>query len=243
MKDRYYLQLYLILILFIVSKQQKLELTTHETNRYQNSYRGWYDLLRFEVECPNRGIFKNFVLKKENNQYFYRYQCYSSVSQDIDYGEPIIKNLKLSTKYEWNYRSYDFGLNYLNGFSVDCWADYGLNYFQLYVKNGLNRYAFCHGIKPSYTSPLSIETEHKIGSIDSLDALVDVTVGSTAQENDVDIGYPLRGFKYVVDTSSSYSNPTIYYVYSYSKLRNMKVVLDSYKQRFEELRNSNTQKN
>ena len=133
MKDRYYLQLYLILILFIVSKQQKLELTTYETNRYQKSNRGWNDLLNFEVECPNKGIFKNFVLKKENNQYFYRYQCYSSVSSDVDYGEPIIIGLKLSTKYEWNYRSYDYGLNYLNGFSAQCWADYGI-IFSNYMK-------------------------------------------------------------------------------------------------------------
>ena len=105
----------------------------------------------------------------------------------------------------------------------------------------LKRATYCHGLKTTYTSQLTYYSEGKTCGYNSFDALFDVVVGSQEKENDVDIGYPLRGFKYVVDTSKNAYNPTVYYVYSYSKLRNMKVVLEDYKKRFEELRKNNDQ--
>ena len=246
------LQLSLIFILFITTNEQKLDLRTYYSDRVtiqQNG--GWYDIHGLEVTCPNEGIIKNFVLRKENNQIFYEYQCYSSVSPDEDYGEPIIKRLTLTTSYDGSYtQGISPHLSYINGLSCDCWPDYGLHNFTILVYNvgygnyNINRRALCHGIKSSYTSPMNIQTQPRTGNAYSLDTFVDVLVGSTEQETDEIIGYPLRGFKYVVNYNRWNTNEvTTYYIYSYAKLRNMKVVRDSYQQRFEELRKSNTQKN
>lgn len=246
------LHLSLFFILFITTNEQKLDLRTYYSDRVtvqQNG--GWYDIHALEVTCPNEGILKNFVLRKENNEIFYEYQCYSSVSPAEDYGEPIIKRLTLTTSYDGSYtQGISPHLSYINGLSCDCWPDYGLHNFTILVYNAgynsynINRRALCHGIKSSYTSPMNIQTQPKTGNAYSLDTFVDVLVGSTEQETDEIIGYPLRGFKYVVNYNRRNSNEvTTYYVYSYAKLRNMKVVRDSYQQRFEELRKSNTQKN
>jgi len=246
------LHLSLFFILFITTNEQKLDLRTYYSDRVTvQQNRGWYDIHALEVTCPNEGILKNFVLRKENNQIFYEYQCYSSASPDEDYGEPIIKRVTLTTSYDGSYtQGLSPHLSYINGLSCDCWPDYGLHNFTILVYNAgygnynINRIALCHGIKSSYTSPMNIQTQPKTGNAYSLDTFVDVLVGSTEQETDEIIGYPLRGFKYVVNYNRRNSNEvTTYYVYSYAKLRNMKVVRDSYQQRFEELRKSNTQKN
>jgi hypothetical protein len=132
---------------------------------------------------------------------------------------------------------------------MDCWPDYGLHNFTILVYSGgygkynINRKAICHGIKSSYTSPMNLQTEERYGYAYSLDSFVDVLVGSTEKETDEIIGYPLRGFKYVIQYDRWTNNVVTYYVYSTAKLRNMKVVRDSYQKRFEELRKSNTQKN
>lgn len=246
MKYRISFHLFIISIILIVTNEQKLDLNTYYSERRKISA-GWYDIASLVVECPNEGVLKNFVLRKENNELFYEYQCYSSLSPYIDYGEPIIKGLTLSTTFNGSYgRRFNNHLYYINGLSVECWADYGLHKFQIlaYSQYGyINREALCHGVKPSYTTTMSIKTQTKTGNAYTLDPFFDVVVGSTEKENDVDIGFPLRGFKYEITTYYNSDIVSAYYIYSYAKLRNMKIVRDSYKQRFEELRNSNTQKN
>lgn len=237
-----FIEVTLFLIIFSCVKGQKLNLTYHKSQVYPFKTRSWTDLLNVVVECPNRGVIKNFILKKDSHSFWYEFYCYSAVELVNDYGEPIIKVL-YGTNYV-NTENYYIQSNIraLNGFTLQCSVDYGLNTFGIYQKsNKLERNAYCHGLKTSYTSTLKFETTRKTCSYSTFDALFDVVVGSTETENDIDIGYPLRGFKYVVDTSRSTSNPTVYYVYSYSKLRNMKVVLDDYKRRFKELRKNNDQ--
>ena len=236
-------QIVIIFIICIQSKEQKLNLQTYSTEKYQFYYNSYYDLFNVKVECPNLGVLKNFVLKRDNSGFWYEYQCYSSLSENVDIGEPIIKALTLISTHQWTYNYINSAITYLNNYPVDCWADYALNAFVLFFSNGLKRQTSCKGIKPSFTSLVNVRTESKQCNINSFDCLFDIKVGSTEQENDVDIGYPLRGFKYVVETRNNYNYPTVYILYSYSKLRNMQVVRDSYKQRFEQLRNSNTQKN
>ena len=242
MKYNIFIQLLLFFIIFTFVQGQKLNLTYHKSQVYPFRTRSWTDLLNVVVECPNRGVIKNFILKKDAYSFWYEFYCYSAVELVNDYGEPIIKVL-----YGTNYvNSQSFfvqqSIKTLNDFTLQCSVDYGLNTFGIYQKlNKLERNAYCHGLKTSFTSTLKYETTKKSCSYNSFDALFDVVVGSTATENDVDIGYPLRGFKYVVDSSRSSMYPTVYYVYSYSKLRNMKVVLDNYKKRFEELRKNNDQ--
>ena len=75
-----------------------------------------------------------------------------------------------------------------------------------------------------------------------MDGLVGIVVGSQETEDDENIAYPLRGFKYKVDTTYSKEKPTVSHEYGYSILRNMKNEYESAKQTFESLRNSNTQK-
>ena len=244
MKFGAFLRFLIIFIFFINTKTQKLDLDTYYTDKLPLRYYNYFDLLNVKVACPGRGVLKNFVLRKDDSNYFwYEYQCYSSLSEEVDYGEPIIKGLTLTSNrtLSSSYRIYS-DLNFLNNFSIDCWADYGLNSFKIFKNNVLQSNTICKGTKPSYTTPINIATESKKCYYNSIDCLFDVRVGVTDEENDVDIGYPLRGFKYVVQSSGS-NNVIAYYLFSYSKLRNMKIVRDSYQQRFEQLRNSNTQQN
>ena len=67
-------------------------------------------------------------------------------------------------------------------------------------------------------------------------------VGSTAKESDTNIGYPLRGFKIVVETiNDSSSKASVYILYSYSILRNMEKAQKSYQDQMANFRNNNNQ--
>ena len=240
MKFGYYiLQATLIFSIFISSKATKLDLTTYYSEKIPVKTGSWYDLLNYAIACPNRGVFKNLVLLKNNNYYQYKYQCYSSLKETADYGESIIKQVFLKTKQEWTSNYWSDNLNSLNTFPIDCWVDYGLNSFVLFLSNGIKRETVCHGTKPSYSTTLSVETQRvAIKNYRSVDAMLNIMIGRTEEETDEVVGYPLRSFKYMVDNQGRF-----YFVYAYAKLRNMEVVRRQYEKKFEDLRNSNTQQN
>ena len=75
-----------------------------------------------------------------------------------------------------------------------------------------------------------------------MDGLVDIVVGSQETEDDENIAYPLRGFIYKVNTTSSKEKPTVSYLYGYSILRDLEKEYKNARQTFESLRNNNTQK-
>lgn len=241
MKYARYLQICLIIAIFSFTQEQILNLTTHYFYK-KIEKNNWQDLLDAQVSCPHSGVFKNFIIRKNTTHYWFEYQCYSSVSDSWDYGEAVIKQVTLKSTYDWkSFKKTDY-ISSLNDKEVSCTADYALNSFQLSLGNGLTRLCYCKGVKPSSVTTMTVETKKKAASRTTMDALFDVLVGRTDKENDVDVGFPLRGFKFVVESSSS-SNPNVYFKYSYAILRNMKELRDSYKQRFEQLRNGNTQKN
>lgn len=244
MEYNYYLFFILLSILFISTQQQKLNLKTYTTTHYPVQTESWLDLLNVEVKCPNYGVLKNFVLRRKDGYYWYEYKCYSSENQKIDYGEPIIKVLANTDKYKYGI-NIKRSINTLNGLPVKCALDYGINSFKMTSdKNGvIQRDLLCYGLKSIYSSGFTHETIRKNGDTYTIDALVDVLVGSNEYENDEVIGFPLRGFEYIVDVSSSQAYPTVYLKYGYSKLRNMGTVRNNYKSRFESLRKSNTQNN
>ena len=102
----------------------------------------------------------------------------------------------------------------------------------------------CHPLKSKYSTKIEIQTENRVNkdfapSLGSLDGIV---VGSQETEDDENIAYPLRGFIYNVDTTSSEEKPTVSYLYGYSILRNMKNEYENSKQTFKALRKNNTQK-
>ena len=58
----------LIIIIFVnYSSQNYLKLTTHKTQNFRIQYDSWQDLIGKKVECPNRGVLKNFIIKAEIN--------------------------------------------------------------------------------------------------------------------------------------------------------------------------------
>ena len=238
--DEYLLFMILIIIIINQSNQQYLSLTSHSTNRIQISTGTWKDLLEVKVECPNRGVLKNFVLRKDSTHFWYDFQCYSSRSNSIDEGEPIIKGLALSSTYKYTI-SIQENIRTLSDYPVECWVDYGLASFKLYNDNGLKRDATCYGLKAKYTSKIEIKTATVQALATKIDGLVGITVGRTETETDENIAYPLRGFKYNIDISGSREKPTVSYYYGYSILKNMKKLKENAKQSFENLRNGNTQ--
>ena len=217
-------------------------MTYHETDKYDLNTGTWKDLLGVKVECPNGGIIKNFTLRKDSSYLWYEFWCYSSESPYSDEGEPIIKGLTLRSTYKYTVNIQE-NIRTLSGYPVECWVDYGLMSFQLYNDNGiLRREAVCHGLKSKFSTKVEIQTETGTARATTIDGLIGITVGSQATEDDDNIAYPLRGFQYKIDTSSSNERPTVSYLYAYSILRNMKIVKQKAQATFENLRNSNTQK-
>ena len=233
-----------LLLAFInISNQQYLSLNAHRTPDYPIITGTWKDLLGVVIQCPHGGIIKNFVLRKNTQNFWYEFQCYSSLDDNSDVGEPIIKGLTLFSTYRYTITIQE-NIRTIDQYPVDCWIDYGLIGFYLYNDNGvLRREAICHGLKSSYTSKIEVATASVTALATTMDGLIDIVVGSTATEDNVNIAYPLRGFKYNIDTSSSKERPRVSYKYGYSILRNMKDVKQYYDEAFERLRNGNTQKN
>ena len=233
----------IVLILFINnSNQQYLSLNTYKTQDYPIVTGTWRDILGVQVECPHGGLLKNFVLRKNSEKFWYEFQCYSSLEDASDEGEPIIKGLTLYSTYRYSITIQN-NIRTLDQYPVECWVDYGLMSFLLYNDNGiLRREAVCHGVKPS-TTVINVKTGYVKALATTIDGLVGITVGSTATEDDEHVGYPLRGFKYNIDVSSSKEKPKVSYIYAYSVLRNMKKVKEASIQALENLKNGNTQKN
>lgn len=243
MKLRKYFFLFILVIIINQTNQQYLSLTSHSTNKYLLKTGSWKDLLGVVVACPNGGILKNFVLKKDSTYFWYEYQCYSSDPNDQNPGEAIIKSVTLTSTHRYTINIQE-NIRTLSDYPVECWVDYGLISFTMYDNSGvLTRQTICHGLKSSYSTKIEIKTATVTALATKIDGLVGITVGSTAKEDNVNVAYALRGFKYIVDVSSSNEKPKVSYVYAYSILRNMKIVKENAEATFERLRNSNTQKN
>ena len=246
MKLSKFLSILIIITDICQSNQQYLSLTNHTTEHKSIITGSWRDLLGVTVECPNLGILKNFVLRKNSSEFWYEYQCYSSKSTKLDRGEPIIKYIqfKISSSIR-NIESFAFeeDIAILHGFPLYCNVDNGLNSFK--SNSGSNGIILgdvkCHPLKSKYSTKIEIQTEEITANATSMDGLVDIVVGSQEIEDDENIAYPLRGFKYNVDTTSSEEKPTVSYLYGYSILRNMKKEYESAKQTFKALRKNNTQ--
>ena len=94
MKLSEFLSILIIITNICQSNQQYLSLTNHTSKHYLINEDNFLDLVGIEVGCPHSGILKNFALRKNSNKFWFDYQCYSSESDDIDEGEPIIKGLE-----------------------------------------------------------------------------------------------------------------------------------------------------
>ena len=227
-----------------LTEQQTLNLASYKTKKYRAKRNTWLDLEGVRVECPNDGVFKNVKFKMESGYFWYEYQCYSSAKKETDYGAAI---MKFSNEY-YTYNFYrhkiflfpltKISLSKLNGVRFGCSVDYALKSFEL-RKNGLQYQAYItgHGMKTSFQTKYNIQTEKRTGNMKTLSPLNNILIGRTEKETTDVIGYPLRGFMYNVVGN------TFYFTYSYAKLKNMKPILDSYKQRFKDLRDKNDQKN
>ena len=235
-----------IIIFFFICeyiKTQVLSLTTEILGNKTIVYNNWRDLIGMEVRCPNRGIIKNFALKQNGNQIYFETQCYSSLKDTIDEGEPIIKSLSLTSNYYYLAKIQD-SIKYLHQLNVHCWVDYALGGFKFFQTGDyLNRTNWCQGIKASSSTKIDQKTKIVAGSRYSLTPLLNTVVGSTQEETEIDIGFPLRSFRFMVDTSKSGYNPDVYFLYSYSKLKNMKKLKQDAQEKMAALRKKNTQKN
>jgi hypothetical protein len=223
-----------------VTDQQTLDLTTYKTATFQAQ--NWQGLIGKKVECQNEGVLKNVVLRKSNNNYWFEYQCYSSVKKDSDYGDAIIKFSHGTSTYTLPSNQLSSkSLSVIKDLRFRCFVDYGLKSFYFAVENNKNlvTYTTCHGVKTSYQTPVNIETQRVALSddnINTIDAMVNVLVGRQDKETTDVIGYPLMGFIIKVESNQ------FYILYSYGKLKNMAPVLDSYKAKFKQLRDNNDQK-
>lgn len=239
MKKHIYHLFTLIVFLISLSNQQILDLTKYKTATFKATT--WKDLASKMVECPNEGVLKNFVLRKSGNDYWFEYQCYSSVKKASDYGDAIIKFSEGSSKSTLEGRkTSSSSLAIIKDIKFRCFVDYALKSFHINVgKNNIVTFVSCHGIKTSFQTPVNVETvkvELNFININTIEPMVDVMVGKEDAETSDIIGYPLCGFKIKVESDK------FYFVYSYGKLKNMAKVLDSYKAKFKQLRDNNDQK-
>ena len=235
-----------ILLLFItLSSCEKLVPKQFQSPKFYSYYNYWYDLIGQEIKCPNDGVIKNFVLRKSGSEYYFDLQCYSSETEDIDYGEPIVKDATFTSTLETTLTSSQRDISTLNSFEMDCTPEYGLNGFKIYQEKDsqnklkLTKANYCKPTKSSYVSKKNIVTQEKIATSTNLDCFVDILVGSTQKETDDAIGYPLRSFQFKIE-GATYRRKC-YYIYSYSKLKNMGKLKDERLKQFKDLRDKNTQ--
>lgn len=232
----------LIIIIFVnYSSQNYLKLTTHKTQNFRIQYDSWQDLIGKKVECPNRGVLKNFIIKTSGNQFWYEYQCYSSTNNGVDEGEPIIKDSVYTHHYRYS-ASFNNDIYQYNKLPISCEVDYGLNAFQMSKETTkVLRLDFnCKGLKPHTTTKIEIRSPTKCYCNNSLKSLADIRVGPTNGETNTNIAYVLRGFKF--DMYSSYCGKTARFLYGYSIIRDMRVSARNYRDTFQRLKNGNNQK-
>ena len=242
MKLSEFLSILIIITNIYQSNQNYLYLTNYTTEHYPIVTGSWKDLIGTLVECPDGGKLKNFVLRKNSSEFWYEYQCYYSK----EFKDPRHSNIMVYCPSFITYKeSYAIkeNIEFLNDFSAYCPLDFGLISFNLTndSKGNLIEKLLCCPLKPKYSTKVEIQTKEGTANATSLDGLVDIVVGSQETEDDENIAYPLRGFIYKVNTTSSKEKPTVSYLYGYSILRNMKKEYESAKQTFENLRNNNTQ--
>ena len=244
MKYYAFLSLFILIIVIKLSNQAPLNLKQYSTKKYKMATRSWTDLIGISVACPNNGVLKNFVLRADFSAktLWYDYSCYSSLSSAADIGEPVVKGLTLHSTYSKGFYIKNTDIRNINDYPVECWVDYGLVSFQLYNDRNyiLRREAVCHGLKSKYSTSMNVNTGYKVSYYSYLDGLVGTVVGSTAKENNQNVAYPLRGFRYKIINNGG--SVKVGYVYAYSILRDMKAVYDNAKASFQRLRNGNTQK-
>ena len=239
------LNLLIVILLVTYINCEKLVPLKVTTEKFSCFYNYWYDLIGQEIRCPNDGVIKNFVLRKTNNDYYYDLECYSSDKDGLDYGEPIVKCATFSSTLELTFSNTRKDISTLNYLEMDCTPEYGLNGFKLFQETDyfygrkLKKVNFCKPTKSSYVSKKNIKTKENKATTTNLDCFVDILVGSTETENEEVIGYPLRSFQFKIEGTSQ--NRICYYIYSYSKLKNMGKLKDQRLKQFAELRNKNTQ--
>ena len=235
----------IVALLVIYSNCEKLVPLQVSSQKFSNFYNYWYDLIGQEIRCPNDGVIKNFVLRKDNKDYYFDLQCYSSDKEEVDYGEPIIKCATMTSTLETTLSSSRKDISTLNTFEMDCTPEYGLNGFMIYQERDiyniqkLKKANYCKPTKGSYVSKKNLKTNQKAVTSTNLDCFVDILVGSTQKETDDAIGYPLRSFQFKIE-GATYRRKC-YYIYSYSKLKNMGKLKDERLKQFKDLRDKNTQ--
>ena len=239
------LTLSILILLFTLSNCEKLVPKNVQSTKFYSYYNYWYDLIGQEIRCPNDGVIKNFILKKSGSEYYFDLQCYSSEQEGVDYGEPIVKCATLTSTLETTLTSSQKDISTLNTFEMDCTPEYGLNGFKIFQERDnfnrvkLKKANYCKPTKGSYVSKKNIKTNQKAVTSTNLDCFVDILVGSTETETENIIGYPLRSFQFIIEGTTTRRN--CYYIYSYSKLKNMGKLKDQRHKQFEDLRNKNSQ--
>jgi len=236
------INLLIVLLLAIYSNCAKLVPMKVITEKFTS-------LIGPTISCPNEGVIKNFVLRKSNESYYFELECYSSDKEGVDYGEPIIKCVFGWVTSKLALMSYDVDFSTIASLEMDCSPEYGLNGFNITIAEEyygfpvLQKVNLCKPTKSSYVSKKELKTEVKQADSLSLDCYVDILVGSSDEENEDNIGFPLRSFKFKYETVKNRRNSytRCYYIYSTSKLKNMGKLKDERLKQFAELRNRNTQ--
>ena len=235
---------FLFIVLFLLiskSNPQKLDPVTYTSTPTKINTNNWTEMLNHKVECENKGLLKNFIMLKNNTHFWYQYQCYAT-KKDPE-GDAIMKDGMIIIR-DVTKRPYSNSITNLHRMHLNCFVDFGMIGFHLFTEEGYFRWKEqCIRIKPSYVG--SLEKAYRLsnsqtGYYKTIDAWTNILVGVSDKETETDIAYPLRGFTVNVDTSKSSSYPTVTFKYSYSKIRNMKTVKESFAKKFEELRKKNT---
>ena len=237
----YHFNLIFVIFFLVISNsnQQKLTPVKFTSTPTKIDPNNWTVMLNHKVECKGWRLLKNFIMRKNNTHFWYEYECYTTTPE----GDAVMTDFSWVIK-DVTKRTYSNSITNLKDMKLNCYVDYGMSSFQLFTEDKYFRWkSRCIRIKPSYVGSLTKSkktTSSQKGNYKTIDALANILVGVNDKETDTDIAYPLRGFQVHVDTKKSSSEPTVSFIYSYSKVRNMKTVKESFAKKFEELRKKNT---
>lgn len=229
---------YFIVFSFLFSFIYSVSVTFHQSEKYLKTKNPLDAILGLKVECPNKGVMKNFKLLDDGQFIYYNFVCYSSKSErpeEDDYS--VLKTLMTRSTNPQILENTE--LSQMTKFKVLCPLDSALNSFWFEIKDGNTiLYSICVNVKPlTESKDLPLTTlKATVSSLSTLEGLIGITVGEQVEESSDVKGIALRGFQLVV------SGNDVWFNYGTVTLKDMESIRNKYLSAITAYKNNNNQK-
>ena len=113
----------LLTIQIIFEVKCVVNIKDYDSPKKSLSTKTYNDLLGIPIECPNKGALKNFAIKKDTSNVWFTLNCYSSLTEAIEYDESILKGFLSTFSQTFRYKTTD-SIESLGRINILCPVDY-----------------------------------------------------------------------------------------------------------------------